>query len=168
MHVRGAGAVVVLSAGNALTCGGLLSLSMHAASVHHMCSPSSNTISLNLLWVRFWHYRSTPLPVNPLCSDLTILTNRMNIWRARCGETHTPYKRHPQVVHGMKRWKFSLFIPPFAGQWLEPPHLIWVHGGLGDWPYTGHGKEKDTSTLSMSKNLEIHRTTLQTIMGIWI
>lgn len=27
-----------------------------------------------------------------------------------------PYERHPQVIHGMKSAKFSLFIPPLAGQ----------------------------------------------------
>lgn len=60
---------------------------------------------------------------------------------------HIPYKRHPQVIHGMKSCKLSLFIPPLAGQWLEPPHLIGVHCGLGGWPSAVHGRtDRITST----------------------
>lgn len=72
---------------------------------------------------------------------LGISKNKQNeYWSACIVFRHTPYKRHPQVIHGMKSCKFSLFIPPLAGQWLEPSHLIWVHCGLGDWSQTVHGK----------------------------
>lgn len=44
--------------------------------------------------------------------------------------TDSPYERHPEVVHGMKGSKLSLFVPPLVGQQLEPLHLTGVHSGV--------------------------------------
>ena len=44
---------------------------------------------------------------------------------------NTPYERYAKVIQGMESVKFSLLIPPLAGQGLEPSHLLWVHGSIG-------------------------------------
>lgn len=72
-------------------------------------------------------------PIRPLCLPA-------------CEEYRSvPYERHPQVIHGMKGCKLSLFIPPLAGQWPEPPHLVWVHRGLGGEPNTERERERENS-----------------------
>lgn len=91
---------------NVLMCAGILSLPIHVTSMYVFLL--SNTTRLNLPQVMFCHSCLTPL--NPV-RHLENMTIGMHIMLK-----HSPYKRHPQVIHGVKSSKLPPLIPPLAGQ----------------------------------------------------
>ena len=56
-----------------------------------------------------------------------------------------PNKRHPQVIHRMKRCIHSLLIPPPVSQGQEGLHLIAVYSGPGStvWSYPREPKRSE-------------------------